>query len=113
MVGLRTCFFGGRKESLDISSLFAQLLPSQKIVLNDISAKLVTQRQKQFLSIVIGYLKCLLNYAFSVNPFDYLCCPFIIVFYILFFLLTLLEGQPQEVPCHPAPIFKSHVCLVF
>ena len=110
MVGLRTCFFGGKKAS-DISLLFDQLLLSQKVILNDISAKLVNQRQEQLISIVVGHLQVFveLNYPLSNNLFQCLWCPFTIVFHILFVLLTLLEVEPQEVPCHPVP-FLNLMC---
>jgi len=40
------------KKASDISLLFGQLLLSWKIILNDISAKSVNQRQKQLISVV-------------------------------------------------------------
>lgn len=81
MISLRRCFFG-KEKSLDISLLFGHLLLSQKIALNDISSKLVKQRQKQLISVVMSYPHVFveLNYAFSVNSFHYFCYLFIIVF---------------------------------
>lgn len=62
---------GGGGETSNISLLFGHVLLSQKIVLNDIFAKLMNQRQKELIFIVVGYPQVFgeLNYPLSDNLF--------------------------------------------
>lgn len=57
---LRTCFFRGEKAS-NISLRFGQLLLSRQIILDDISAKWVNQRQGSLFPLRLAIVKSLLN----------------------------------------------------
>lgn len=99
------------KKSFRHQLAFWSVVAFLEVILNDISAKLVNQRQEQLISIVVGHLQVFveLNYPLLNNLFQCLWCPFTIVFHILFVLLTLLEVEPQDVPCHPVP-FLNLMC---
>ena len=108
-VGPKKYFFRGKKASV---LLFGHLLLSQQIVLNDISAKLVNQRQGSLFPLLLVTPKCLLDW---ITLFQIIFSSFLVSFYnstsFIICFVNLVRRVTTGVPLSSS-ICSSVVCVL-